>query len=312
MTRPPAAAASPGRPGPARWLGRRVGALGLLLLGVAGLVFLLADAPTGTAPGAAVARPGPPPGREETPGGPPRRGHGIEGPFAFRLLAWSGAVLRGDLGRSWREPQPVAALIAPRAGPTLRLVGGAALVALGLGLATGTLAARRRGGLTDLGLRGAALLGRSTSVVWVGLMLILVFAVGLGWLPPAGTGTGWHLLLPVLTLAARPAAAVARAARAAVVDGLAAGPGRAARAVRPALGAAAATLAASFTDLIAAAPLVETVFGRPGLGRLLVGAAGQGDVPVALGALLGLAVAAVLAATGAGLVHGLVDPHARA
>jgi ABC-type dipeptide/oligopeptide/nickel transport system permease component len=200
------------------------------------------------------------------------------------------------------------------------------LVAIVLGLAAGTIAAMRHNTLWDLFMMILSLLGISTPVFWLGMMLILLFAVWLGWFPISGYGDGafGHLILPALTLGALQAGYIARMTRSALLEVLRQEYIRTARAkglregvvilkhglrngILPVL-----TLAGiGLGDLLVGAPLTETVFGWPGLGRLLVAAVGNRDLPVVMGATLLFALIYLGANLLVDLGYALVDPRVR-
>jgi ABC-type dipeptide/oligopeptide/nickel transport system permease component len=280
----------------AAFVGRRIAARSALLLGVALLVLAL-DA-----------------------GAPADPGGGWSG-----YLDRVGGVLRGDLGRSHDAERPVAELLGARLSASLRLALAATTLALFAGVAAGTLAAVRPGGATDGLLMAGATLGIAAPAVWLGLMLSVVFAVWLAWLPVAGDGSWRHLVLPALTLGARPAGAIARTARAALLDALAQGYVLTARAkgvpaaailrrhaARNALVPVIAVTGLGLPGVLLGTPLAEAVFAWPGLGGLLVTAALQRDLPVVTGALLLLAALHVAAMLLADLAGGLADPRFRA
>jgi len=126
--------------------------------------------------------------------------HGLDRPVGARYLAWAGAVLEGRLGHSRLFAQPVASLLGPALLSTLELLGLALALAVAAGVALGGLAALRPRWAP--GVQGLALVGQALPGFWLGILLIIVFAVGLGWLPAGGIEDGWRgLILPVATLA---------------------------------------------------------------------------------------------------------------
>ena len=153
---------------------------------------------------------------------------GLDQPWPLRYGHWLADLLAGDLGRSLSLEQPVADAVLGRLGPTLLLAGAALLLAVLLGLAAGLLAALRHNRATDRLVTLAVLLGISLPAFWLGLLLILLFAVWLGWLPASGMTTVWlddqgwavlpdllrHLLLPALSLALVAAGVIGRIGRA--------------------------------------------------------------------------------------------------
>src|SRR5258705_4231990 len=144
-----------------------------------------------------------------------RRDYALDRPVHVRYVTWMSRLVRGDLGTSSHQQRPVAEIIAERLPATARLALAATVVAVVGGLAGGVAAALRPGRLLDQVLMSAAVLGISTPVFWLGMMLSLLFAVWLGWLPVSGDGDGdWaNLVLPALTLGAIHTGTIARMAR---------------------------------------------------------------------------------------------------
>lgn len=246
--------------------------------------------------------------------------HGLDRPVGARYLAWVGAVLEGRLGHSRLFAQPVASLLWPALLSTLELLGLALALAVVVGVALGGLAAVRP--RLALAVQGLALLGQAVPGFWLGILLIIVFAVGLGWLPAGGVEGGWRgLVLPVTTLALAHLAAYARHAASAI--GLAlgephirtarakgAGEGRvlwrhaAPNAAVPIL----AVLALDVGGLVSGALITETVFARPGMGKVIYDAVMGNDGNLALLALLVVSIGTMLATLGADLLQRWLDP----
>ncbi|MEE8326430.1 MAG: ABC transporter permease, partial [candidate division NC10 bacterium] len=149
-----------------------------------------------------------------------RTEYGLDKPVWNRYTLYMAKVLVGDLGYSYRQDRPVTDVVAERLPATVRLAVAAMLVAMVLGLAAGTIAAMRHNTLWDLCMMILSLLGISTPVFWLGMMLILLFAVWLGWFPISGYGDGAfrHLVLPALTLGALQAGYIARMTRSALLE----------------------------------------------------------------------------------------------
>jgi peptide/nickel transport system permease protein len=255
-----------------------------------------------------------------------RTEYGLDEPVWKRYLHYVARLLTGDLGYSYRQGRPVRDAIAERLPATARLAMAAMAVGLLLGMGVGIVAAVRQNTAVDLLLMTGALLGISTPVFWLGMMLIVAFGVWLGWLPISGYGEGnlRHLILPALTLGALQAGTIARMTRSALLEVLRQEYIRTARAkglresvvilkhalrngIMPVL-----TLAGiGLGDLLVGAPLTETVFAWPGLGRLLVTAVGNRDLPVVMGATLLFALIYLGASLVVDLAYGLVDPRVR-
>jgi peptide/nickel transport system permease protein len=252
--------------------------------------------------------------------------HGLDRPFAERYLAWAGGLLRGEFGYSRLFAQPVASLLAPALLSTLALAGSALLIALTLGVALGALAASRPRAAP--GVDAIAVMGQAMPTFWLGILLIIAFAVTLGWLPAGGApeaGAGLtFLVLPVATLAIAHLAAYARHSAASLEATLTEPWIRTARArgasetrvlVRHAFPNAALPvlqIAALDAGALAGGALVtETVFARPGMGKLLYDAVMGNDTNLALVALLLVALTTMLATLGADLAQRALDPRLR-
>ncbi|MBP7149024.1 MAG: ABC transporter permease [Acidobacteria bacterium] len=263
-----------------------------------------------------------------------REAYGLDRPLGEQYLAFLGNVARGELGVSLRYARPVSRVLAGAIGPTLVLMLPALGLAFALGLALGTRAAVRPGGIADALVRRALPALDALPPFWLGLLAIWFFAGRLGWLPSSamtsagGGGTGdllRHLLLPVLTIALPGAAPVARHHAEAMRRELAAPHVRAARAMglaeprvifgraaRAALHPAIALLGLSLPALAGGAAVVEVVFGWPGLGRIQQEALLARDVPLALGGLLLVALLVVAGGILTELLSARVDPRWRA
>lgn len=252
--------------------------------------------------------------------------HGLDRPFHERYLAWAGGLLRGEFGYSRLFAQPVAALLGPALLSTLALAGTALLLALTLGVALGALAASRPRAAPAVD--GIAVMGQAMPTFWLGILMIILFAVTLGWLPAGGAaeaGAGLtYLVLPVATLAIAHLAAYARHSAASLEATLTEPWIRTARArgaserivlLRHAFPNAALPvlqIAALDAGALAGGALVtETVFARPGMGKLLYDAVMGNDTNLALVALLFVALVTMLATLGADLMQRLLDPRLR-
>ncbi|MGI5215591.1 ABC transporter permease [Plantactinospora sp. CA-290183] len=264
-----------------------------------------------------------------------RANWGIDDPLPVQYLRWIGNLFRGDLGWSTSRHEPVASVIAARAGWTLLLVSAALAVVLVTSLLLGALAAYRRGGLLDRGLRAAAYAVQAMPVFWLGLAAIAVFALALGWFPAGGltdvtaTGTSWadvahHLVLPVAVLAVAQAPWFLLFVRDAVVDSLredhvlaarARGlPGRTVlfgHALRTALLPFLTLIGTHLPELVGGAVLVETVFSLPGLGAVTVQAALGGDFPLLAATTLLTAAVVLTGNLAADLGYAAADPRVR-
>jgi len=256
--------------------------------------------------------------------------HGIDRPILARYADWALAALQGDFGYSRIYSKPVFAAMAPALANTVVLMALSFAIALGIGIPLGLLAAAKRGSMLDGAVNGFAFVSAAMPSFWLGLMLIVVFAVVLGWLPasalPPPGESGWAaqaaaLVLPVATLAIVEAGEYARHMRAAASEALAQDWARTARAkgASPArvllghvlrnAGIPVATVAAlGFGGLFSGALVTETIFAYPGMGKLIYDAILGSDFNLALVCLLMAAALVVAANFAADLVYALLDP----
>lgn len=250
---------------------------------------------------------------------------GLGGPAIPALLAWFADLARLDFGRSLVSGEPVADELLHQLGHSLVLAGAAVLLSLLIGPPLGVLAGLRPGGLLDRLLLGAAVAIRATPQFLLALVLILVLAVELRWLPAAGHGAARHLVLPALALALGLAAVSARVARQATVAATAApfwafaewkGLSRRAVLFRHGLRHVAVPLVTllglQFVTLVEGVVVVESIFGWPGIGHALVHAIFSRDVPVVQGAALVLGLGFVLVNALADLFARRIDPRGAA
>jgi peptide/nickel transport system permease protein len=246
---------------------------------------------------------------------------GLNDPLPVQYVRYMGNVLQGDLGRSIRTNEPVAEMIRRNFPQTLQLTLASMGVAIVLGVSLGVIAAVKRGRLVDNVVMLIALAGVSMPSFWLGLLLISVFSIWLGWFPIIG-GSGWRgLALPAMALGFAAAAIIARMVRSSLLEVLGENYVVTARAkglteqrviVRHALRNAAipviTIVGLQFGGLLAGAVIVEQVFSRQGLGRMLVSALQSRDFPVAQGGVLFVAVVYVLVNLLVDLLYGVVDP----
>jgi len=267
-----------------------------------------------------------------------RRDFGLDRSLPERLGLYLVNVAKGDLGFSFANRQPVLDLLLQRLGRTLVLMLSTVVVATGVGLLLGVLSARKPGSLTDRGATGFALLGYAVPEFWLGQLLILVFAVSLGWLPAGGfrsvrvdyTGfaavldTMKHMILPMAALSFRYMAITTRLTRASLLEVMSAqyivaarGRGLSENAVlwRHALRAAAlpvvTVIGYNFAFIVAGSALVETVFGWPGIGRLMYDSIYTRDYPVLLGILLFVSVTVIIVNLITDALYAVLDPRVR-
>jgi ABC-type dipeptide/oligopeptide/nickel transport system permease component/ABC-type transport system substrate-binding protein len=310
-----------------RWLAGRAGSLALTLLLASVVIFVLVQVLPGD-PAAYMM------GLNASPEAVAalRAQYGLDVPAWRQYVAWIGGLLQGDLGLSYTYRVPVASLVAERLAVSLPLALYALLLATVLAFPLGLWAASRRDTRTDGLLMGLAQVGLAIPNFWLGLVLILVFAVGLGWFAAggfpgwgAGFGAGLRALtLPAIALAVPQACIVARVLRSELVQAMDEDYVRTARAkglseraalrrhaLPNALLPVLTLLGLQFSFLLAGAIIVETVFSLPGLGRLIFQATAQRDLIVVRNVVLLLVAAVVVVNFVVELAAAAVDPRLR-
>ncbi len=255
-----------------------------------------------------------------------RRSLGLDRPVYEQYLIFLGNSLRGDFGRSAVTKRPVVEEIGSRVWPTAELAIAALLIALVVGLATGIVSATRQYTIWDNLATLAALIGVSMPVFWLGLMLMLLFGVILGWLPVSGMGQGElkHLILPAVTLASVVTGIIARVTRSAMLNVVqqdyiltARAKGLPARlvllrhALRNALIPVITILGPAAADLITGSIIIETIFNAPGLGREFVDSIGKRDYSMIMGTAIFYAALIAFANVFVDLSYGFIDPRIR-
>ena len=245
----------------------------------------------------------------------------LDDPLPAQFVRYVGSAVRGDLGRSYITGRPILADLLQRFPATLRLAGAAMLFATLVGVSIGIYGAWRPGSWGD---RASALLayaGVSFPVYWVGLLLILVFAVALQWLPPSGYGGIAFLVLPAVTLGMRSVAFLSRMTRAAMSEvlrsdfvrtarakGLGEGPVVLGHGLRNALLPVITVLGLDFGSYLTGSILTETIFSWPGVGRYVLTAIEKRDLPAVQGSILFLSLVFVVVNLVTDLLYAKVDP----
>jgi peptide/nickel transport system permease protein len=253
-----------------------------------------------------------------------RRSLGLDDPLGVQLVRYLEGLARLDLGTSIHSRRPVSALLAERIPATLELTLAALAVAVAIAVPLGGLAAARRGRGWDQGAMAFALAGASVPAFVLGPALVLVFSLGLGWLPVSGREGPASLVLPAVTLGTALAAVLSRMVRAALLDALAEDYVRTARAkgaderavlLRHAMPNAAlpvvTVLGLQLGALLGGAIITEAVFAWPGLGQLTVEAVLRRDYPLVQGCVLLVSVAYVAVNTATDLLYAWLDPRVR-
>ena len=256
---------------------------------------------------------------------------GLDRPILIQFLDWAGGALTGNLGRSWFSGQPVVEALSSRLPVTLSLTIGAVLVTAVVGVVLGVIAARRRGWL-DSSIQIGSFIGASIPGFLVALVLVLIFAIGLRWVPATGyirpetSISGWlsTIILPIIALSIGAIASVAQQIRGSMLDGygwttcapcvLAASPGvvsctntSCATPPDPAL----SVLGIQFIVMFGGAVVVEQVFSLPGLGQTAVSATVQGDIPLIMGLIVMTALIVLVINLAVDLLQGWLNPKVR-
>ncbi|BAS29038.1 ABC transporter permease [Limnochorda pilosa] len=261
-----------------------------------------------------------------------RRQLGLDRPVPVRYLAWLGDLVRGDLGTSLLYRVPVRELLASGLAVTGPLALGAMLLAALVAVPLGTVAAVRRGGPLDVAVSGASQVGQALPSFWLGLFLILIFSVRLGWLPAGGFppwsqgfwGAAGALVLPALALAAGRAASMSRMVRASLADALEEEYVRTAKAkglpgrrvvlrhgLRNGVIPVLTLTGTELTQLLAGSVVVENLFSLPGLGNLALQGIGARDLPLVQGVVLLAAAAVLLTSLVLDVLYAVLDPRIR-
>jgi peptide/nickel transport system permease protein len=249
---------------------------------------------------------------------------GLNKPVLERAASYAVALLQGDMGRSFRTGQPVLDMLFSQLPYTVILIAWSLLLAVLMGIPLGLAAALRRNSSVDTAAMTAAVLGASIPQYWFGLVLILVFAVNLKWLPATGSAGFDTLILPAITLGVGNAAIIARLTRSAMVEVLqsdfvrtaeAKGVGRSRvvlrHAFRNSLIPIITMLGLQVGALLGGAVVVEVVFARPGLGTIVVQSILKRDIPVVQGGIVLIAALFVLVNLIVDVSYSFLDPRIR-
>ncbi|MDR7550816.1 MAG: ABC transporter permease [Armatimonadota bacterium] len=253
-----------------------------------------------------------------------RRELGLDAPVVVRFLHFLGGLVRGDLGLSLRSGRPAFHLVLERMPATLLLTGAALGFSLVVAVPVGIVSAVRPNGVLDLLGRMLAVVGQATPMFWLGIMMILLFAVRWGWFPPGGYGTWAHVVMPAVALGLYPTARISRLLRSSLLDVIRQDYVRTARAkgldepriiARHALRNAAIPVVTivglSFGGLIGGAVVTETVFAWPGVGQLAVQAIYNRDATVVQATVLVGAFVFTLVNLVVDVLYAALDPRIR-
>jgi peptide/nickel transport system permease protein len=261
-----------------------------------------------------------------------REKYGLDQPVPVQYARWIGNALRGDLGESVRTGLAVTPMVTSRVPITLELAGLSVLVAVVLGIPTGVMAAVRRGTVIDYAANAVGLFGLSVPNFWLGLLLIVAFAINLRWLPASGfvpivedpVGNLARMALPAFVLGSGFAAVVMRQMRSAMITTLDSDYVRTARAkgltewsvvgshaLRNSLITVVTVVGLQLGVLISGAIVTEQIFVIPGFGRLIVGAVFQRDYPVIQGVILVSATGYIVLNLLVDLLYSVLNPRIR-
>jgi ABC-type dipeptide/oligopeptide/nickel transport system permease component len=258
-----------------------------------------------------------------------RHAYGLDVPLGTQYVRYWLGILHGDLGRSLRLHDSVLRLIVQRYPYTLALTVAGTLIGVGIAIPAGVASARRANRLADRAIGVVSLFGLSFPNFARGPILILVFAIGLGWMPVSGAGVGgwdflWHLVLPAVTLGLGLAAVLTRMVRTSMLEELGQDYIRTARAkglsegavvykhaLRNALNPVLTVVGLQFGSLLAGAIVTETIFGWPGIGRLTLSAISNRDYALVQGCILAVGLTYVVVNLLTDSVYALADPRMR-
>ena len=250
--------------------------------------------------------------------------HGFNDPLIVQFGRFLEGLAKGDFGESIRQRRPALEVVLEAFPTTLLLAFLAMSIVITLALVIGALAAYRPSGLFDRLSSLLSLSGASAPDFWVAIMAILLFAVALGWLPTSGTGTAWHWVMPVAVLAIRPFGLLVQVVRGAMITALSSAYVKTARAkgvkervvifvhaLRNAMLPVITVAGDQATSIVNGAVVVETIFGFPGIGKLMIDAVLQRDFAVVQAAVLVTAIAIFLMNILIDIAYAMLDPRIR-
>jgi ABC-type dipeptide/oligopeptide/nickel transport system permease component len=255
---------------------------------------------------------------------------GLDQPLYVQYYVYIEGVVTGDLGRSYYQRAQVAELLFSRVSVTLHLAFAATLITALIGLPSGVLSALKPNSIVDYFVITGSTIGLAAPNFWLGILFLYLFSFRLNWFPLFGSGDGglastlYHLVLPALALGMSGAALVARMTRSAVLEVLGKDYVRTARAkglteqlvigrhvLRNALTPVVTVLGLEVAYLLGGSIIVEVVFARRGLGKLLIDALHERDYPVVQGGILLIVIAVVIANLIVDLIYAFLDPRVR-
>lgn len=249
---------------------------------------------------------------------------GLDKPIPVQYAVFLGRALQGDLGDSLFFQQPAIEVLFERMPATLQLSGAALLFSLSVAIPIGMLSALRRDSFWDYLGTGLAMLGQAIPPYWLGIMLILLFSVTLGWFPTSGRGTVWHLVLPAVTLGSVLMALITRLVRSGMLDVLGEDYVRTARAkgltertviirhaLRNILIPLVTVIGLQLGALFGGAVITESIFAWPGVGRLALQAISARDYPLVQASVLIISIVYVFLNLAVDIIYVYLDPRIR-
>jgi peptide/nickel transport system permease protein len=253
-----------------------------------------------------------------------RERHGFDDPLIEQFGRFVAGLAQGDLGESIRQARPALQIVLDAFPWTLQLAALTMAFVLTLAIVIGSLAAYRPGGLFDRLSGLLSLTGASAPDFWVAIVAILVFAVSLGWLPTSGTGTPWHWILPVAVLFIRPFGLILQVVRGSMISALSSAYVKTARAkgvrgrtiifvhaLRNAMLPVITVAGDQAAGILNGAVVIETIFGFPGIGKLMIDSILQRDFAVLQAAILLTALAIFIMNLVIDLAYAILDPRIR-
>lgn len=253
-----------------------------------------------------------------------RRDMGFDRPWPVQYVDYLGRAATGDFGVSYRARQPVFDLVLERVPATFQLAAAALFIACIVAIPAGVIAAVRRGTKYDYLAQFIAMTGQAIPAFWLGLMLMLIFAVNLRWLPVSGYGDWRYLILPAVSLAMAPMALMMRMVRSSVLEilnkdyirtarakGLAGQVVIARHALRNALIPVVTVIGLELGSLVSGTVVIESIFAWPGLGRLVLSSIYGKDIPVVMAGLILIALFYVTINFLVDIVYVVLDPRIR-
>ncbi len=246
---------------------------------------------------------------------------GLDKPFIVQYVRYMKGAVQGDFGRSYLSNRPVFNEVLQRFPATLKLAIASMVIAVVIGIPVGIISATRQYSALDSITMVLALIGVSMPVFWLGLMLILLFSVTLGWLPSSGASTLQHLILPSITLGLSSTAIITRMTRSSMLEVIRQDYIRTARAkgvservvinkhaLRNALIPVVTVIGLQFGSLLGGAVLTESVFSWPGVGKLMIDAIKKQDRPVVLACIIFISITFSVVNLAVDILYAFIDP----